>query len=83
MMAAAHRHLHDIGDVPDRPVGAGEFVDDLANAALELADIDLTRPGTPIALASALVAKPTVSFIMSVIGTTAGRSSAASAAMVL
>jgi hypothetical protein len=43
MMATAHRHLHDIGDVPDRPVGAGQFVDDLANAAFELTDIDLTR----------------------------------------
>ena len=42
MMATAHRHLHDIGDVPDRPVGAGQFVDDLANAAFELTDIDLT-----------------------------------------
>jgi hypothetical protein len=43
MMATAHRHLHDIGDVPDRPVGAGQFFDDLANAAFELTDIDLTR----------------------------------------
>jgi hypothetical protein len=43
LMAAAHRHLHDIGDVPDRSVGAGQLVDHLANPALELADIDLIR----------------------------------------
>ena len=40
-MPAAHGDLHDIGDVPDQLVPFRQFLDDLANAAFELADIDL------------------------------------------
>ena len=40
-MPAAHGDLHDIGDVPDQLVPFRQFVDDLADAAFELADIDL------------------------------------------
>ena len=40
-MPAAHGDLHDIGDVPDQLVPFRQFLDDLADAAFELADIDL------------------------------------------
>src|SRR6202008_282404 len=41
LMPAAHRDLQDIGDVPDQLMPLRQFLDDFADAAFELADIDL------------------------------------------
>jgi hypothetical protein len=40
-MAPAHRHLNDVGDVPNHLVSARQLIDDLADTAFKLADIDL------------------------------------------
>jgi hypothetical protein len=41
----AHRNMYDVGDLPDQPMPLAEFLDDLADAAFELANIALAWMG--------------------------------------